>query len=244
MRTLVLGDTHGRSFWKLIVNTEKHDRVIFVGDYFDSFHIKTDEQVNNFLDIIEYKKSSGKEVILLIGNHDTHYFTSIGNCGISGYQGIGKLMIEPVIEANKEHLQMAYQMDELLFTHAGVSSVFMNDVFGVDGWKVENIANDLNELFKYKPNTFRFVQPPFSYSDSSGDNVYQTPIWIRPRSLMKANSDTLRKKIIQVVGHTYQNQIDVLGKATGCRYFFIDTLGTSGEYLIIEDKCITTGNFR
>ena len=48
----------------------------------------------------------------------------------------------------------------------------------------------------------------------------------------------IKHRIIQVVGHTQQNQIDIKGKATGGRYYFIDTLGTSGEYLIWED-----GNF-
>ncbi len=80
-KTLVLGDTHGRSFWKLAVNIEQPDRVIFVGDYFDSFDIGTEEQLNNFLDILEYKKSGGAEVVLLIGNHDHHYFPEIGYTG-------------------------------------------------------------------------------------------------------------------------------------------------------------------
>ena len=110
MKTVVIGDVHGRSLWKLIVNQENPDRVIFIGDYFDSFNIKGEEQLNNFLDIIEYKKSSGKEVIMLIGNHDFHYFPEVGNTGTSGYQSIFKHQIEPTIDNNREHLQMAYQM--------------------------------------------------------------------------------------------------------------------------------------
>ena len=53
MKTVVIGDVHGRSLWKLIVNQEQDaDRIIFIGDYFDSFDIKGEEQLNNFLDII------------------------------------------------------------------------------------------------------------------------------------------------------------------------------------------------
>jgi hypothetical protein len=59
---------------------------------------------------------------------------------------------------------------------------------------------------------------------------------------MKANKDTLRKKVIQVVGHTQQNQIDKKGGATGGRYWFIDTLGTSKEYMLIEDNEIIIKN--
>ena len=47
MKTLVLGDTHGRSFWKLAINIENPDRVIFIGDYFDSFDIKGEEQMSD-----------------------------------------------------------------------------------------------------------------------------------------------------------------------------------------------------
>jgi hypothetical protein len=59
---------------------------------------------------------------------------------------------------------------------------------------------------------------------------------------MKANYDTLRKKIIQVVGHTPQDNIDIKGKATGGRYYFIDTLEyNQGQYLIVTDKVVSLG---
>jgi hypothetical protein len=53
---------------------------------------------------------------------------------------------------------------------------------------------------------------------------------------MSANRDTLRKQVIQVVGHTQVSKIDVDGKADGNRYWFIDCLGTSGQYMVIDDK--------
>jgi len=73
MKTIVLGDTHGRSIWKEIVSQEKADRVIFIGDYFDSFDIEPVVQQHNFKEIIEFKEKGECEVILLIGNHDFHY---------------------------------------------------------------------------------------------------------------------------------------------------------------------------
>ena len=74
MKTLVLGDIHGRSVWKLIYELEKPDRIVFIGDYFDSFDIKGADQLSNFQDIIKFKESGVCEVVLLIGNHDYHYF--------------------------------------------------------------------------------------------------------------------------------------------------------------------------
>lgn len=245
MRTLCLGDIHGRSNWKLAVHLEKPDRVIFIGDYFDSFDISGVEQINNFKEIIQYKETSPSvEVILLIGNHDHHYFPETGDTGTSGYQNRIAPSITQVIDENRHHLQMAYQMDEFLFTHAGVSPEFMDEVFGKDGWNQDTIAEDLNELFKHKPKAFEF-----NGLESSGDNICQTPIWIRPRSLMRINKDHergLKKKYIQVVGHTQVRKLDLEGsiKSAGGRYYFIDCMETTGEYLIIEDEQLKVGNTR
>lgn len=251
MKTVVIGDIHGRSVWKQIIETEKPDKVIFIGDYFDSFDIKGINQIHNFKEIIEYKETSFSregtleehktDVILLIGNHDYHYFPEIGNTGTSGYQyGIAPNIIQ-AIDENRHHLQMAYQMDEYLFTHAGVSSKFMDSVFGEREWKTENIATDLNKLFKYKPKTFEFganipMHKLSQYIDSTGDDIEQSPIWIRPKSLFKVNHNTLRKQVIQVFGHTEISKIDTKGLSTGERYYLIDCLGTSGQYMIIDDS--------
>lgn len=247
MKTVVIGDIHGRSVWKLIVHTENPDRVIFVGDYFDSFDISGLEQIHNFKEIIEYKETSftnnGRDdqhktdVILLIGNHDHHYFPEIGNTGTSGYQHRVAPNITQVINENRQHLQMAYQMDKFLFTHAGVSTVFMDNIFGKGGWNVDNVAEELNELFKYKPLAFEFTG-----WDPYGGDEQQTPIWIRPTALMRANKKTeLKNKYIQVHGHTQIPEISLnyIKKAAGGKYYNIDCLGTSGQYMIINDGKIS-----
>lgn len=230
MKTIILGDTHGKPFWKEAVSAENPDRVIFIGDYFDAFDIKTEDQINNFLDIVEFKETSGKEVIMLLGNHDIHYYT--GDTGTSGFQKIGSFQICPVLEKNIHHLQIAYQMGEFLFSHAGVSSEFLDLVFP-DGWKQETFVDQINELFKYQPRKFEF-----NGLDPYGDDTWQTPIWIRPKSLMRANRDTLRKVFIQVVGHTRVKKLDLIGaeKAAGGRYYLIDCMDSTKEYMIITDK--------
>lgn len=247
-KTIVLGDTHGRSLWKLIVAIEKPDRVVFIGDYFDSFDLSAVEQMYNFNEIISYKESGQSEVILLIGNHDYHYFPEIGNKGYSGYQAGAAMAISHSLKENRKHLQMAYQFDDVLCTHAGVSSDFMNSVFGEGGWNEDNIVELLNDMWTYKPLTFDFAGAvslkKMSYVDPYGDNEEQSPIWIRPRSLMRANKNTLRKKFIQVVGHTQMDKVDVKGSSTGGRYYFIDTLPTSGEYLVFQDAKVTINSWK
>lgn len=243
-KIIAIGDIHGRSFWKLIVNKlePEFDRIIFIGDYFDSFDIKTDDQVNNFLDIIEYKRANMDKVVLLIGNHDHHYFPDIGNTGTSGYQHGGHLLIQHVLEQNRHLLKMAHSEGNVLFTHAGVGEKWLEnaaidipDAGEVPDYEAETVADHVNAIWEYKPKYFIF-----NGREYSGDDMGQTPIWIRPRSLMRDSQD-MKKNIIQVVGHTGMKKIDIEGKATGGRYYFIDTLGHSGEYLIIEDGVFKTG---
>ena len=245
MRTVVIGDTHGRSNWKLAIHQEKPDRVIFIGDYFDSFELSGVEQIDNFKQIIKYKEDNPQvEVVMLIGNHDHHYFPEVGYTGTSGYQSGIAPSITQVVDENRHHLQMAYGFGDYLFTHAGISPVWMDKVFGPDDWSKENIVVDINEMFRYKPRAFDFTG-----LEPSGDNAIQTPIWIRPRSLMSANKKHpkgLKKDYIQIVGHTQMRRLDLDGsdKFTGGRYYFIDTMDTSGQYLVIEDNKLRTNSVK
>jgi predicted phosphodiesterase len=246
MKTVIIGDIHGRDAWKQIINQEQDaDRFIFVGDYFDSFDIPGLIQCQNFQDIIEFKTTTDKEVILLIGNHDYHYFPEIGENGCSGYQTRMAPTIQHIVDTNRDHLQLAYQFDDFLVTHAGVSSEWLNDTIVM--WDVPNLAMYLNDLFKYQPlkigyRSYKQIGDQVYGTGGYGDETFQGPIWIRPKSLMKANYDTLRKQIIQVVGHTGQNQIDIEGKSTGGRYYFIDTIPR--EYLIVEDGVVSSGKLK
>lgn len=230
-KTVILGDIHGRDYWKQIVADEQPDRVVFIGDYFDSYDDYTAaEQMYNFQEIIDWKQSGQSEVIILIGNHDYHYMRGVGE-HYSGYQHGAAPAIQQLLEDNKQHMQMCYQINNFLFSHAGISSEWL-EYHNYDSEYM--IVDWVNDMWKYKPNIFQFAG-----RDPYGDSTISSPIWIRPKSLQKANYDTLRTEFIQVVGHTQQNKIDTEGKSTGGRYYYIDTLGTSGEYMVINNNEIT-----
>lgn len=232
MKTVILGDTHGTDFWKKIINFEKPDRVIFVGDYFDSFDIPPQKQIENFKDILEYKKSGGAEVILLIGNHDHHYLKYVGNSGTSGYKPEIAFQAGELLE--QAELKMAYHFRNILITHAGLSHIFMNKHF--PNYDVKNVGDDLNQLFYHKPLVFSFNTQAL---DPYGDDDFQSPIWIRQNSLMRANKNTeLRENYIQVFGHTMTSKVDTKGHHTGGKYYCIDSLSTSGEYMYVVDNFI------
>jgi predicted phosphodiesterase len=235
MKTVILGDIHGRPHWKDIVLNEQPNRVIFIGDYFDSYDDYTAaEQMWNFEHIINFKLSGKAEAIILVGNHDYHYMRGVTE-HYSGYQHGAAPAIQQLLEDNKHHLQMCYQMGIFMFSHAGVSKEWLL----LHGWNNEYVSDFVNDMWKYKPNTFAFAG-----RDPYGGSVISSPIWIRPSSLQKANRDILRDQFIQVVGHTEQNKIDTKGKSTGGRYYYIDTLGTSGEYMVIDNGEIKFNTYK
>lgn len=218
MKTIAIGDIHGNSSWKDIVSKGDFDKVIFIGDYFDSFHIDGPTQVNNFRDIIEFKKNNLNKVILLIGNHDFHYLNV--NERYSGFQEVMQFMLRTILEENLKYMQMCHVQDKILFVHAGVTKTWCKN----NKINLKNIEQSINDLFTYRPFAFKFTAG--EERNSYGDETRQTPIWVRPRSLKM----DMIKNYTQVVGHTMQDRLKLDN-----RIILIDCLGTSGEYLKIVD---------
>lgn len=71
MKILILGDIHGRTIWKEIIEKENPDKVIFLGDYVSTHALVTEEeQIENLKEILNYKEENWDKVILLRGNHE------------------------------------------------------------------------------------------------------------------------------------------------------------------------------
>jgi len=230
MKTLFLGDIHGLDIWQQIEERENADRIIFVGDYFDSFSISGVEQIHNFKAICEFKRNSDKEVILLVGNHDLHY-QQIQET-YSGFQQTLQWDILIAIRENADLLQMAYAFDNILCSHAGVSQVWVEQTFGA--CDVDTLVDDINQLYKERPGAFRF-----SGIDVYGDDITQSPVWIRPYSLMKSNEgerNSIKNRFIQVFGHTQiqPHALKKMQKKLGGNYYMIDTLPYK-QYLIKDE---------
>jgi len=235
-KLVAIGDIHGRNVWEQILEKEQPNTVVFVGDYFDSFDIPGIDQIHNFKNIIQWKHDNPQcKVVMLIGNHDFHYM-NICNERYSGFQHSLYLEIGNILETNRHHLRMAYRCDNLVFSHAGITPEFLLK----NGWDEQDIVEFINDLWYFQPHKFKFADNGYGHSDPYGDDTFQTPIWIRPRSLMKACQE-VKKTMIQVVGHTSVKEIDAKGKATGGRYYFIDCLDNTPEYLVYENKKIRIG---
>ena len=103
-------------------------------------------------------------------------------------------------------------------------------------WNCDNLVEKLNEAFTYTPSIFKF-----NGWDPYGDDVVQSPIWIRTRSLLISNrkrgKDSIKGRFIQIIGHTQVKSIDMklTDKSMGGKYYMIDAL-PSKEYLIYDGE--------
>jgi hypothetical protein len=86
---------------------------------------------------------------------------------------------------------------------------------------------DINNAFRYNPLWMDFVNKP--NGSLSGDNIYQSPLWIRPSSLCEFTLSDYH----QVVGHTRIEEIGIVPKGDK-QLVFMDT--ELREYVVIETE--------
>lgn len=217
-KIIVIGDIHGDNIWEKIVEQD-FDKVIFIGDYFDTFDpISANKQIFNFGEIVRLKMRLKEKVFLLIGNHDFHYLKGIAD-KYSGFQKMWQDDISEILHKAIDigALDICHVDGEFLFTHAGVTNTWAEE----NNIDIKGIEFSINELFRKNKKPFAFVERGGS---RVGDNVFQGPLWVRPDSLLKDKIGNYK----QVVGHTRFNNLSITDSI-----YFIDTLQTSHEYLEI-----------
>lgn len=208
---------------------ENGHKFIFVGDYFDSFNIDMLEQIRNFQNLIEFKNKNFENVELLIGNHDFHYMSQFNKNtesrnGYSGFSAIHKFEIGSLLNNvfNDGLLKVCHIHENLLYSHAGITKTWLeaNNI----QQSSPTLESEINNLFIHNPERFHFT---YGINLSMyGDDINQGPFWIRPNSLKQDRIDYYT----QIVGHTYQNEIQIRDNL-----IFIDVLDTHQSYLSYED---------
>jgi hypothetical protein len=244
-KILTIGDIHGLENWKskLFGNQLKFEhwkreiqsrskdsleeeyplndyhRIIFIGDYVDSFTISDDKILQNLRDIILLKREYPEKIILLIGNHDVQYIDNDHFC--SGYRGTMRFDLHQTFNENLDLFQMAHYEEipllegrrnrKVLWTHAGVTQGWLNDL---DRSAFYNTKHRFYEILKDNQ-TDRIDQklqlawalrltPIFAVdSYSGGSSSWAGPIWVRPHILSYENLTG----IDQIVGHTPKSTI-------------------------------------
>lgn len=218
---LVCGDIHGRKFWKEpCKNIDDYEKVVFLGDYLDPYDfegISVEEAIDNFKEIIELKRNNMDKVVLLIGNHDCSYaFKDYYN--LSSYHCRHSTMyhneIHKLFNENIDLFQIAYVYDEILFTHAGVESGWLENVVKCNETNINKICDTLNELTKSKDGIEKLY---YITSERGGRDRYGSCIWADVHDILwdiesLKSPDTIIKpihKIKQIFGHTLQAYYDL-----------------------------------
>lgn len=237
MKIIIIGDIHGRDIWKQIIKKEKPNKVIFLGDYFDSFDLSPGTQSTNFDQIVIFKEETDIEIVMLYGNHEHHYMRYDDGEIYSGFQpnmaSTYKQQIQKAIQ--KKYLRIAHLHDDILFTHAGVSTVWLKRELPYT--TMDTLVADINLLFLTDMKAFDFAG-----FNPYGDSQISSPIWIRETALLRSNRrQPIKKRFRQVVGHTETDlNLEHQCKKLGGRYFMVDALAKK-QYLIYEKKAFRVG---
>jgi metallophosphoesterase superfamily enzyme len=187
MKIIVVPDVHGQDHWKKAKDKiDAADRIVILGDFFDHWTTGYGHQMSNAREIVNFKLQNKDKVCLCWANHDTSYYLD-ERC--SGYQYDFAFEIQEFFRKNKVLFDVVFIFDNWIFSHGGISKEWM---------KCSGIKSPyaINELFKNKPNYFRWVGP-----DAYGNNYNEGPFWIRPEALKKTALDNWSF----VCGHTEVN---------------------------------------
>jgi hypothetical protein len=209
--SIIIGDVHGSTYWKEAVKENPGCRYVFLGDYLDPYEeIEADKLIANLKDIIQLKKSQPATVVLLLGNHDLHYITDkIEQSTRYDFDMAPK--IAKLFSDNSDLFQFAYQEENCVFTHAGISHAwFVNDFKGDLN---KNIADQLNNpTSEQEPALYACGEARGGFTENGGI------FWADIRELYEPLQD-----YTQFVGH---NRVKDIAAHTnkGGRIIFCDCL--------------------
>ncbi|MCL1936890.1 MAG: metallophosphoesterase [Candidatus Azobacteroides sp.] len=140
--TIVIGDVHGSTYWKEVVKENPNCHYIFLGDYLDPYeNIARQKLIGNLNEIIQLKKEHPDDATLLLGNHDLHYFMDEIALG-SRFDFKISEKAWALFSENIQLFQFAFQDENYVFTHAGISHQWFIEDFKGDAGR--NIAEQLN----------------------------------------------------------------------------------------------------
>jgi len=247
MKFLNIGDIHGIENWSIPTfgsmdrfydyldgnctiryPHESYDKIIFVGDYVDSFTLSNVEILHNLKNIIEFKKRFPNKVILLTGNHDMQYMKSEVYCQCSGFRAEAYNDLHILFKENKDLFQMAYQYEDWLWTHAGVTKMFLNNCIETmkhPSYRLYDVTKDMNivELLQVMFDT----NNPDIYcvgASSGGNSLMPSPVWARPEDL---DNDPIH--LNQIVGHTNRDTVRI-NEINDIKHVYIDCLQNKQWY--------------
>jgi hypothetical protein len=226
---IVIGDLHGRDKWKAI-DPSKYDKIVFVGDYVDSFYHTNFDILDNLKNIIQFKRDNFDKVILLLGNHDIQYmfYSPRMEFGCSGFRPEAQPDLTTLFNENKDCFQAAFQINKTIITHAGISTGwFYENSKIIDNiskqFGTTNLADTFNHMLWLKENSILH-----QVGRKRGGYYPHGGITWADRSETK---DSSLAGYHQIVGHTPIDQITLFGdSASSTTIRYIDVLDKVTEF--------------
>ena len=202
-KILIIPDVHGRQFWRQAVASGHYSKIIFLGDYVDPYpyeHIDGPTAMQGLVDIIAFRDSHPDQVVLLLGNHDMHYFSlHYHDVCLSDRYDSRQAETLHNLYTDGHRFKLAHEetvgSQKYLFTHAGINQPWLKRNLDVIG---QPDADHLNRLL---------------LSDEGIETLGQVGLlrWGRflTGSVVWCDSDELAVSnplpdVYQVVGHTQQ----------------------------------------
>lgn len=234
MKVAVIGDIHGTTkfldcYIKIQKNDPDVDKIIVLGDWFDPYiNVDFDIMIERYNEFVDIWKSDDR-IISILGNHDIAGYIIYNDCTNRTVKfGKMKQRITDVIEPNLSESYLTYKIGDYIFSHAGVSQEWLNDISKYTSCNyVDDIVNckkgwtedELTDICSFYPNDW----------SGYGDNVYQSCVWIRPNALYKSAIDGYN----QVVGHTRLEKITKVSLKNGKDLWIVDD-NQKPNYLILN----------
>lgn len=157
-KILIIGDVHGRQFWKdaCLNHKDEFEKIVFLGDYLSPYpdeKISGEKAIEMFSEVLKFKDDNPDKVSLLFGNHDFSYI-NYNICGCrTDYTNWNK--INEIVFNHIESFDLAWETEingkRYFFSHAGVKKWWFerwvkNELFEWDGEELPP-AERFNELF-------------------------------------------------------------------------------------------------
>ena len=220
---VAIGDIHGLEDWKVIVEKHSDCRIVFLGDYLDPIeYIPRKRLLQNLCEIILLKKTRPDDVILLLGNHDLHYFCTDITVSSRFDFSIGEKASRMFLE-NFGLFQYAYQENDIVFTHAGIAQE----------WFVHDFKGDINSpiapQLNHPANSQIAALCRLGQSRGGKKGKIGGIFWADEAEL----TDPLHG-FTQIVGHNRVEEVTVRSGAHDNQIIFCDCLW-NGNYLYWEE---------
>jgi len=236
MKILTIGDPHGKDDWlkfadlNILLNTPNlstdFDYYIFTGDYVDSFTKTNEEIYDNLKKIIQLKENYPKKVITLLGNHDIQYMYIDNKLHLcSGFRSESFRQLNELFSKHKDKFQLAFQIDNYLWTHAGIHNDWYLSRYP---YSTSKLADSLNKAFKnYEQSLFDVGRLRGGNRDVGG------PLWCDKR---KSSKNPL-KGYHQIVGHHPVEAIETIRVDNNTSITYCDCIEHgNGDYYILDTE--------